>query len=180
MAPLSSKSDEEVVEVVRSQDQEKYAELIRRYQAKLKRYVTYLLGDENLAADAVQETFIKAFVNLHGFNTRKKFSSWIYRIAHNEAMNQVRRTQPVQSITEIENMEDGHDLADNLVKKELIRHAHHCLHQMPLQYREPISLYYLEEKSYDEISDILRLPAGTVATRIHRAKKMLRKICHRS
>jgi RNA polymerase sigma-70 factor, ECF subfamily len=84
-------SDEQLVEEVRSKDQELYSHIVDRYQAKLMRYIKYLIFDEYKAADVVQETFIKAFINLNGFDTRKKFSSWIYRIAHNEAMNSVKK-----------------------------------------------------------------------------------------
>ena len=63
------------------------------------------------------------------------------------------------------------------MKEELVANTRECLDKMDLIYREPLSLYYLEDKSYEEIGDILRLPMGTVATRINRAKVIMRKIC---
>ena len=71
-------------------------------------------------------------------------------------------------------------LEEELIKKELQAHAHHCLRQMPLIYREVLSLYFLEERSYEEISDILRIPIGTVGTRINRAKVLMKKICQKT
>ena len=77
---MSTLSDSDVVEIVRTRDKEAYAEIIKRYQMRLMRYASYITGDEHKGVDVVQEAFIKAYVNLNGFDTKKKFSSWIYRI----------------------------------------------------------------------------------------------------
>jgi RNA polymerase sigma-70 factor (ECF subfamily) len=84
-------SDEELVEQIRKSDRELYAIIIKRYQEKLLRYANNLIKDESRASDAVQESFIKAFINLNSFNTKKKFSSWIYRIVHNETLNIIKK-----------------------------------------------------------------------------------------
>ena len=88
---VDKKTDEELVEIVRSEDKELYSELVYRYEDKLVRYANYLIGDEHKAADAVQEAFIKAFINIKSFDLKKKFSSWIYRIVHNESINLVKK-----------------------------------------------------------------------------------------
>ena len=75
------------MDAVRTKDQELYGEVVRRYQDKLLRYADYLMQNESRAADVTQNAFIKAFINLNSFDTGKKFSSWIYRITHNEAIN---------------------------------------------------------------------------------------------
>jgi len=179
MHDLSRLSDEEVVKIVRRENKEAYAEIIRRYQAKLLRYAGYLLGDEHLGADAVQEGFIKAYVNLNSFDVKKKFGSWIYRIVHNEAMNLFAKHKKQEPLDEKIEYDSGIDLEDEFLKNELRSHTHDCLEQIPLIYKEPLSLYYLEEKSYEEISDILRIPLGTVGTRVNRAKGLMKKICQK-
>jgi len=93
-------SDEEIIEKVRTSNQDLYAVIIDRYQKKLLRYIGNLIKDENKAIDVVQESFIKAFVNLNSFNTEKKFSSWIYRIAHNQAINLAKKYQKETSLQE--------------------------------------------------------------------------------
>ncbi len=170
-------SDEEIVSLVRTSDKELYAEILRRYEKKLLRYTSYILGDENKARDAVQESFIKAYVNLQGFDTNKKFSSWIYRIAHNEAMNIVSKYTKQRSIDVHEDFDSGIDLEEEIGRAELLKQAQNCMQEVPLLYKEPLMLYYFEEKNYDEISDILRIPIGTVGTRISRGKGLLKKIC---
>lgn len=172
-------TDEQLVVLIRDEDPQLFREIIRRYQAKLLRYVEYLVSDTDQAADIVQEALIKAFQNLQSFNTKKKFSSWMYRIAHNQAMNVVTRQKSQQSWDEALEVADTIDLEDDLIRQELQLHAQACLAQMPIKHREPLSLFYLEEKSYQEISDILRLPMGTVSIRIKRAKAMMKAICQK-
>jgi RNA polymerase sigma-70 factor (ECF subfamily) len=177
MNKFSKLTDEQVVEIVRTNNKEAYAEIIKRYQKKLLRYANYLLGDEHAAADAVQEGFIKSYINLNGFNSRKKFSSWIYRIVHNQALNAVYKNRRQQPLNEAIIIDDKSNIEETLIKKELLMHTQSCLEKMPIIYKEPLSLFYLEEKSYEEISDILRLPLGTVGTRINRAKAIMKKLC---
>ncbi|MCU0680045.1 MAG: RNA polymerase sigma factor [Planctomycetes bacterium] len=172
-------SDEAIVEKVRSEDKELYAIIIERYQNKLSRYASNLIQDENNAADIVQESFIKAFINLKGFNTKKKFSSWIYRIVHNESINIAKKNKREIPILEDMDFKSEENIELALEKKEIVEKVEKCFSKIAILYAEPLRLYYIDEKSYEEISDILRLPMGTVATRINRAKIILKKICQK-
>jgi RNA polymerase sigma-70 factor (ECF subfamily) len=177
MKDILKLSDEKIVELVRKKDKELYVHIIKRYQDKLMRYANYLTGDEQMASDVVQESFIKTYINLNGFDTKKKFSSYIYRIVHNEAINLINKQKKQVSLYEGIDFESKVDIEDGYIKKELTGRTHNCLSKMPVIYKEPLSLYFLEEKSYEEISDILRIPTGTVGTRINRAKILMKKIC---
>ena len=177
MSDSTKRSDEEIVENVRSNDQELYAVIIERYQSKLLRYAMSLIRDEHKAVDVVQESFIKAFVNLRSFDTRMKFSSWIYRIVHNEAMNSIVKHKHELPMPEDMDFDSGEDIVDDLSKEETRERVGICLARMPNLYSEPLALFFLEEKLYEEISDILRIPIGTVGTRISRAKSLMKKIC---
>ncbi len=172
-------SDEDLVDLVKKGQQDFYAEIMRRYKGRLLRYAQYLLLDKNQAADVVQEAFIKAYINLHGFNTKRKFSSWIYRIVHNQAVNLLKKERRWVRMSEKLDFEDKDELQEDLVRKELKENLQACLQNMPVIYKEPLVLYYLEEKTYDQISEILRLPQKTVATRLRRAKSLLKNICQR-
>ncbi len=173
-------SDIDLVEVIRSGNSELFTEIIKRYQNKLLRYATYILGDEDAGADIVQESFIKTFVNLNGFDKNKKFSSWIYRIVHNEAINYLNKNKRQRPMNPEVEYDSGVNLEETYVKNEIISHAHNCLGEMSLLYKVPLSLFYLGEKSYEEISDILRIPVATVGTRISRAKIIMKKICQKN
>ncbi|MBW6441948.1 RNA polymerase sigma factor [Patescibacteria group bacterium] len=176
---IKSKTDEEIVEIVRNYNKEQFVYLVRRYEDKLIRYAQYLIGDYDKANDAVQQAFIKAYINLNGFDLKKKFSSWIYRIVHNEAINLIGKDKKTVIINPDIDFDSGENTEEDYLKGELVAHTHECLKKMALIYREPISLYYLENKSYKEIGDILRLPIGTVSVRINRAKVILKKICEK-
>lgn len=170
-------TDEELVERVRSQDKDLYTEIVSRYERKLLRYAESILSDRGKAVDVVQDAFIKAYVNLNGFNTKKSFSSWIYRILHNEALNSAKKHQRETKLPEGFDAPDPNHFEQELKSKETAATVRKCLDRLPLKYAEPVALYYLEDKSYEEISDILRLPTGTVGVRINRAKKAMREIC---
>jgi len=173
-------SDEEIIEKVKSDNQEFYAVIIQRYQKKLLRYATNLTKDEDKAVDVVQESFIKAFINLKGFDTKKKFSSWIYRIVHNESMNIVKKYHKEISLPDGIDFESDENIEEEFEQKEIVTKVEKCLGKIPLSYSEPVTLHYIEGKSYEEISDILKMPMGTVATRISRAKILIKKICQRN
>lgn len=173
-------SDEEIVESIRSIDQELYAVIVDRYQGKLLRYARSLIKDENKSLDIVQESFIKAFVNLQSFDTKKKFSSWIYRIVHNEAMNVIKKYHKEMPILDDIDFPSDENIENDFEQKEITDAVKKCLEEIPLLYSEPLALRYIEEKTYEEISDILRIPMGTVATRINRAKIVMKRVCQKN
>lgn len=173
-------SDERIVEKVRSLDQELYVAIVSRYQEKLLRYARSLVRDEHISLDIVQESFIKAFVNLQSFDTKKKFSSWIYRIVHNEAMNVIKKYRKEMPILDDIDFPSDENIEEEFGQKEITDTVEKCLGEMPILYSEPLTLRYIEEKSYEEISDILHIPLGTVATRINRAKIVMKRVCQKN
>lgn len=172
-------SDEELVEKIRQTDQDLYALIIDRYQKKLLRYANSLLRDQDQAVDVVQTSFIKAFVNLNSFKTKQKFSSWLYQIVHNESLNLIKKYPGETPLLEDVDFKSDEDIEENFAKNETKLQVEKCLREIPLLYSEPLSLYYVDDQSYEEISDILRIPMGTVAIRISRAKKLMKKICQK-
>ena len=172
--------DEEIIEKIRTSDQDLYTVIIDRYQKKLIRYAYNLIKNEDKAIDIVQESFVKAFINLNNFNIEKKFSSWIYRIVHNQAINLAKKYQKETPLLENSDFESDDNIESDFEQKEIKENVERCLKEISLIYSEPLSLYYIDEKSYEEISDILRIPMGTVATRINRAKKLMKNICQKN
>ncbi len=178
MARLTTISDQSLAIQLQSKDLSALATLIDRYQAPLLRYVRYL-GAENDDEDIVQDTFIKMYQNIQSYRPANKFSSWIYRIAHNTAISALRSSKftiPWEEYLDSFIKADPVDNIDQNLQKDKVKK---CLSQIPLHYREPLALYYLEEKSYSEIMDILHIPMGTVSARINRAKQKMRSICQK-
>jgi RNA polymerase sigma-70 factor, ECF subfamily len=160
-----------------------YGTVIARYEHTLKRYVRRLLGSQQHAVDDVlQEVFMKAYVNLNDYDSTRPFSPWIYRIAHNEAISFLRKTKSEPHIVSgedaalmLERVADLDDPDQALLRSRNQGDIHKALASLEQKYRDVLVLRYLEEKSYDEISDILHLPPGTVATLINRGLKRLRE-----
>ena len=151
--------------------------LYDRYEPSLLRYIKRItLLDDDQAKDILQESFIKIWVNLKDFNPNMKLSSWIYRIVHNETVSAWRKNK---SFGKDKNMKLKDNLfADFPIDSETIEDkerkdtlTHEVLELLPLKYKSILVLKFLENMSYEEISDVLRMPEGTVATRINRAKK---------
>lgn len=180
MPDESINQDQTIVARVVNGDVDAYGELMERYESKLQRYVVYLIHGEVAARDVVQETFIKAYQNLRGFDPKYKFSSWIYRIAHNEAMNAVKKTK-YQSSDDIESLPDeSYDARiDEIVDVEFLKKGvRDCVYHLEPKYREVVQLVYFEHMKYDEVSDVLHIPVSTVGVWLSRAKAKLRQICN--
>lgn len=173
-------ADNQLVELILKRDQELFGEIIFRYQQKLFYYVNRLINHPDEAQDIVQDVFLKVFKNLWGYDSRLKFSSWIYRIAHNEAVNWLKKNTRYkkESIDQNEYLEatlyDETDFVEDLNIKADIEKVHLAIAQLPEKYREVLILKFVEEKSYEEISDILMKPVNTIGVLINRGRKILK------
>lgn len=170
--------DEKLIEIIRENDRELYSEIIKRYQTKLSHYLRKFICNADELEDVLQDIFIKAYRNLYGFDTKKKFSSWIYRIAHNEAVNYLKKNSGIKiSLNDVEYkiVDEKIDLNGHVDKILLKKEVEKFLENTQLKYREPLILFYFEQKSYEEISDILRMPISTVGTLISRGKKIIKE-----
>ena len=174
-------SDEELVHSILN-DTSFFGILIERYEDKLKRYVIRISGVSVAdAEDICQDVFIKVYKNIRGFDTTLSFSSWIYRIAHNEARSFYRKHKKREQTYSLDDT-DYDQLASDLQTDGLVIDAERrevltlVLGDLKEEYREVLILNFLEEKSYTEISDILKKPVGSVGTLLHRAKKQLKQI----
>lgn len=173
---MKNLTDEQLVEEIKKNKQ-LFSILIDRYQKKIEKYVFYLTNRKEEVDDLVQEIFIKVFVNLNSFDIKKKFSSWLFRIAHNQVVNFFKKYKNKLSLDEKIMIVDESNIEENIEKDELKKILNSCLEKIPIDYKEIILLYYFEELSYEEISDSLKIPIGTVSIRLSRAKKFLKKLC---
>lgn len=162
-------------------DRHAFAAIINKYEAPLRRYISRLGVSREDTDDMLQESFIKIYVNLNDFDTSLSLSAWMYRIVHNEVISHFRRQsvrpQVVNSEAELimfEQILDDTDIPAELDKKLLADSVRKALEELPMQYREVLVLRFLEDKTYDDIADILQIPSGTVATYISRGKKELK------
>lgn len=175
---------DEVVAALVTEDKEFFGILIRRYENRIIAYVRRIgAKNQEAAEDIAQNIFIKAYVNINSFQKDQKFSSWLYGIAHNECIDHWRKNKRHRENISLEGSEDlfalissGEDLEDEVVARFDSEKTKKMLDNLPVKAREVLVLRYLEDKSYEEISDILRKPVSTVGTMIRRAKKKFKEV----
>ncbi|MDD5693513.1 MAG: sigma-70 family RNA polymerase sigma factor [Patescibacteria group bacterium] len=172
-------TDEEIAGKIQSGDKEAFGEVIDRYEKPLCSFIFRILGDRDNCADALQETFLKAYKNINSFDPKRKFSSWIYRIAHNEAITHYRKNTKHVALDDVVEIASDDNHAD-FIQKELDSEGQKMLLDkalltIPLKYREVIVFRFYEDKSYEEISEIMHLPVNTVGTYLNRGKIELKK-----
>jgi len=168
---------------------EEFGRIIEKYQEPLRRYIRRIARPSPDDLDILlQDIFIKTYENLNDFDQSLSFSSWIYRIAHNESIDHIRRKKrfgPSLDDSAYDD-EDAVSLAETIASEEdtsietdrayIQKNITAVLDDLDPKYRSVLVLKFLEDKNYDDISDILRKPPGTVATLIHRAKKEFRRL----
>jgi len=180
---MAELNDEEIALKVQEGDIESFRTLVERYEPKMVRYAKRFFFDGDEGKDLVQEVFIKAYVNIKSFDTTRRFSPWIYRIAHNEFVNNIKRRQKERENVSIFDFDVlfphlvAKETADEgFSKAEVRRMLEASLDQLGPKYREPLVLYYFEDMDYREIADILHIPVSTVGVRLQRGRAMLKKI----
>ncbi|MBS4210014.1 RNA polymerase sigma factor SigW [Bacillus sp. FJAT-50079] len=170
-------------------DQEAFGEIVEIYKDKIFHLSYRMLGNRHEAEDIAQEAFVRAYVNIHSFNQKRKFSTWLYRIATNLCIDRIRKKKPDYFLdaevagtdgltmysqiaaegktpdSEVETLE-----TQEMVQREILK--------LPDKYRAVIVLRYIDELSLKEIGEVLEIPLGTVKTRIHRGREALRKQLH--
>ncbi len=173
-----TQSDEHLVKRA-LENAEHYVDIVERYEMRLRRFLSRIaFSDPEEIEDVLQETFIRAWRNLRSFDSSFPFSAWIYRIARNTAISRYRRDRKhTESAAldggEIMRIADATDVHTTTRNNELAESIEHAFSGLPDTLRETVYLALVDGYSYDEISDIMQCPPGTVATHIHRAKKLL-------
>jgi len=167
--------DSQIVEMILS-DVNAYKYIIDRYDSKLARYIQRVLYiSKEDAEDILQEVFLKAYRNIQGYDSRYSFSSWIYRIAHNEAVSFLRKKKITVTNTEkidiFDRIASDEDVEGAFLKDLESREVRDILSKLETRYREVLVLRYFEEMGYNEISQVLHISSGTVASLINRGKK---------
>ncbi|MFW5946896.1 MAG: RNA polymerase sigma factor [Gemmatimonadota bacterium] len=183
-------SDRDVIEHARQGRESAFRELIRRYERPVFSIIYRMVRDRELSEDLAQDTFIKVLNALDRYDPSYKFSSWIFKIAHNTTVDHLRKKQPATfslegsphartqeqaeatAVTPVDTAEDPeHYTASQQIGAEIEA----AIDELRPEYREAILLWHVEGRPYDEIAEIMDLPLGTVKTFIHRGRNELRK-----
>lgn len=162
-----------------------FEELVRRYQRPIVGYVFRMLGDYDSSLDVTQEVFIKVYNSLSRYSSEYKFSTWLYRIAHNAAIDHMRRNSVNSQSLETESDDGAYQLQlestgptpeQDRQRSEWRAEISKVVEKLPGPYRELIVLRHSQDMSYDEIAEVTGLPLGTVKNRLFRAREMMREM----
>jgi RNA polymerase sigma factor (sigma-70 family) len=175
-----TQTDEEIARAVQNGDREAFGVLIARYEPKMTRYAQKFLFRGEDVKDIVQEVFIKAYVNILSFDTKRRFSPWLYRIAHNEFINAIKKKTRLPLFAFdldvlLPHLSAKETAEQRVMEGDMKQLLDTSLGKIDPKYREPLVLYYIQELDYKEIAEILQIPVSTVGVRLNRAKVLLRK-----
>jgi RNA polymerase sigma-70 factor (ECF subfamily) len=187
---LAARTDQEIVALARGGEEAAYRELVRRYERPLFSLLYRMVRDRELAEDLAQETFVKALNAIESYRPEYKFSSWIFKIANNAAIDHLRRreldtlslegsphaeTPEAIEATALQIGDRQESPLDEVEARELGGEIEVAIAKLRPEYRACILLRHIEGRAYEEIAEILGLPLGTVKTYIHRARNELRR-----
>lgn len=182
---IKSLTDVELIAKAIRGREDGFEELVRRYQRPITGYVYRMLNDYDASLDVTQEVFIKVYNSLERYSSDYKFSTWLYRIAHNAAIDYMRRNSHNSQSLEAQNADGSYQLQiesknptpeQERERTEWRNEIDAVVKCLPTAYRELILLRHSQDLSYDEIAEITELPLGTVKNRLFRAREMMREM----
>ena len=181
-----AETDEQLIREALAGDQRAYKELLARHRQSIYHVIFKIVHSNEEAADLVQETFMKAFGSLASYRFEYRFSTWLYKIAANNAIDHLRKKRvealsldrPVQTKdgeVALEIPDWSHNPEEDLYRKRRAVTIGEAIESLPPKYREVIVLRHQQDRSYEEIAEQLRIPIGTVKARVFRARELLKK-----
>ncbi|HYW69778.1 MAG TPA: sigma-70 family RNA polymerase sigma factor [Pyrinomonadaceae bacterium] len=185
IARLAGLADVELVESAVGGREASFEELVRRYQRPIAAYVYRMVGDYDAALDLTQEVFIKVYNSLSRYRSEFKFSTWIYKIAHNAAIDHLRRHAVREQVLSPGFETDRREVTiesrrltpeQESERRERCTEIESVVQQLQSSYRELIVLRHSHDLSYDEIAEVTGLPLGTVKNRLFRAREAMRDL----
>ncbi len=185
MTSRPTPTDEELVVRALDGDEDAFSDLVRRYQRRVTAFLGQLVGDIELARELTQEAFIRAWSALDRFDPTYRFSTWLFRIAHNLGIDHLRRrrlqtvslyrSDPEGGEVELSVVDDQKDPLGHVENRALADELRTAIHELRPEYRELILLRHFAGLSYQDIADMKRMPLGTVKNKLFRAHTVLRK-----
>jgi len=185
--PVLSLSDEDLMARAALDDTRAFTELVRRYQTRVIHLVSRLLNDREVSEDIAQEVFVRVHLHRRNYRTGSRFSTWLFTIAANLAKNEIRRRKRRRNWSSLDEMQEtlkdaSMQFADpkankesDLEREQLSGVVGQAIESLPDRYRIALMLRDLDGMAYEEIGQVLKIPGGTVRSRINRARLMLKR-----
>jgi RNA polymerase sigma-70 factor (ECF subfamily) len=154
-------------------DKDAFAELIERYQAPLRYFISHLSSNNEVTEDIFQETWLAVIRRIRSLKSTEAFPTWLYRIALNKVYQQIRGKKKIRELDD--NISVKNDTEDDVFSAEDAAKIHRCLKKLRPEHKEVLMLRFLEQMSYNEIAEVINCGLGTVKSRIYYAKLALKK-----
>ena len=173
-------SDQEIIDSVRKGNDSDYSIIVNRYKNKAFSMLKRMLKNEFDAEEVLQDCFLKAYKSLNAFKGEAKFSTWFYRIVYNTALTRLS-SQKRKTESEMTSVEDHFNLesqygADDIEKKDHSKFVQETISKLPERYSAVITMFYLNEMTIDEISEVMGITISNVKVMLHRSRNSLRDL----
>ncbi len=183
VASSQAEQDEaQLVKAAQQEDQDAFALLVQRHQRRVFNMVLRMLQDYDDASEITQEAFLAAWQGLPSFRSEARFATWLYRIAYNCALKQLERCKRERSLQtamaaeqmleEVNKQKQAEDILELRARQVIVREQ---IEKLPVKYRSVLILRHLQERTYEEMADILAMPIGTIKTHLFRARNLLKE-----
>jgi RNA polymerase sigma-70 factor, ECF subfamily len=167
--------DRDLIACAQQGDRQAFTELVCRHQDSMVSMTYRMCGDLRLAEDAAQEAFVRVWQNLSSYKPQHAFRSWLYRIAANAALDSLRRERPTAELDSLSLADPGTTPEQSAEENQRVGHVRRAIAQLSEPLRVVLILREYQELSYQEISDALNIPVGTVMSRLNSARVQLRQ-----
>jgi RNA polymerase sigma factor (sigma-70 family) len=182
----SRSEDSEIIQQALQGDDAAYKRLMNKYHDAIFNFIYRMIRDKHQVEDLTQEAFIKAFSSLKSFNDQYAFSTWLYKIATNNSIDYIRRRKlqlysidkPIEAADSdytFELPDETYEADKDLIRGQKLQLLNDAIADLPEKYKKVIQLRHVEERTYEEIAKMLKLPIGTVKAHIFRAREILYK-----
>ncbi len=182
----SRSEDSEIIQQALQGDDAAYKRLMNKYHDAIFNFIYRMIRDKHQVEDLTQEAFIKAFSSLKSFNDQYAFSTWLYKIATNNSIDYIRRRKlqlysidkPIEAADSdytFELPDETYEADKDIIRGQKLQLLNEAIADLPEKYKKVIQLRHVEERTYEEIAKILKLPIGTVKAHIFRAREILYK-----
>jgi RNA polymerase sigma-70 factor (ECF subfamily) len=176
--------DKEIIEAIRKGNVRRFGDLVDRHKNRAMTLALRIVGDTREAEELVQDAFLRAYRGLDSFRGDARFSTWLYRILYNVCMTKALRRPRKDTLNDL--IDEGHQASDSaedsdpsileqLESQETLAMLHEELEQLPPHFRIALTLFYVQEMSYDEMAAVLEAPMGTIKTNLSRGRALLRQ-----
>jgi RNA polymerase sigma-70 factor (ECF subfamily) len=170
---LAQVGDQQLLRQIAGGDEQALAELYQRYGKPLYNYLLRLVHESTVAEDLLQEVLVAVWQGAHRFQGRAKVTTWLYRIAHNQAVSWLRQIQKEPGQTELGELTNGHDPVEQAMENWRAAQVRRALDQLSPRHRAVLELTFFHGFSYAEVAEIVGCPVGTVKSRMSHARRYL-------